>query len=173
MKEIKVVLVFFTAMCITTSACSKETKETKLAVKVVNDTTRVYDTTETSEAEQKSNSMNIKIGDKVLTATLVDNSSVEALKEALAKAPITVDMRDYGNMEKVGSLGQNFPRNDESITAEAGDIILYQGNALVIYYASNSWSFTRLGKIDNISQKELKGILGEGNVTVTLSLPHN
>ena len=82
-------------------------------------------------------------------------------------------MNDYGNMEKVGSLGQNFPRNDESITTEVGDIILYQGNSLVIYYAPNSWSFTRLGKINNISQKELKDILGKGDVTVTLSLPNN
>lgn len=119
------------------------------------------------------NGINIRIGNSILTATLVDNSSVDALKAALAKAPITVEMQDYANMEKVGSLGQNFPRNDESITAEAGDIILYQGNALVIYYASNSWSFTRLGKIDNISQKELKDILGKGSVMATLSLPNN
>ena len=86
-------------------------------------------------------------------------------------APITIKMQDYGNMEKVGSLGRSFPRNDEQITTQAGDIILYQGNALVIYYASNSWNFTRLGKIDNISANELKDILGKGNVTVTLSLP--
>ncbi len=117
--------------------------------------------------------MNVKIGDKVLIATLADNSSADALKNALAKAPITIEMHDYGKMEKVGTLGQDFPRNDESITTEAGDIILYQGNALVIYYAPNSWNFTRLGKIDNITPQELKGILGKGNITVTLSLPHN
>ena len=119
----------------------------------------------------ESNVMNIKIGDTLLTATLVENSSVEALKEALAEGPITVDMRDYGNMEKVGSLGMDLPRNDEQITTEAGDIILYQGNAFVIYYAPNSWNFTRLGKIDNISAEELREILGDGNVTITLSLP--
>lgn len=117
--------------------------------------------------------MDIKIGDRVLSATLVDNSSVKALIEALSQGPITVNMRDYANMEKVGSLGRDFPKNDESITAEAGDIILYQGSALVIYYDSNSWSFTRLGKIENITQKELKEILGDGNVTVTLSLAHD
>jgi hypothetical protein len=117
--------------------------------------------------------MHIKIGDKILTATLVDNSSAEALIEALSEGPITVNMRDYGNMEKVGRLGFKLPRNDEQITAEAGDIILYQGNALVIYYAPNSWNFTRLGKINDITQEELKGILGEGDVTVTLSLPQN
>ena len=115
--------------------------------------------------------MNIKIGDTVLTATLVENSSVDALKEALSEGPITVHMRDYGSMEKVGSLGMDLPRNDEQITTEAGDIILYQGNALVIYYAPNSWNFTRLGKIDNVAAEELREILGDGNVTVTLSLP--
>lgn len=117
--------------------------------------------------------MNIKIGDKVLTATLVDNSSVQALTDALSEGPITVNMRDYGNMEKVGSLGRSFPRNDESITTKPGDIILYQGNALVIYYAPNSWSFTRLGSIDDITPEELMEVLGKGSVTVTLSLPQD
>ncbi len=115
--------------------------------------------------------MNIKIGDHVLIATLVENSSVDALKEALAKGPITVNMCDYDSMEKVGSLGMDLPRNDEQITTEAGDIILFQGNAFVIYYAPNSWNFTRLGKIDNVTAKELREILGDGNVTITLSLP--
>ena len=114
--------------------------------------------------------MNIQIGDHVLTATLVENSSVDALKAVLLTGPITIDMRDYGSMEKVGSLGMDLPRNDEQITTEAGDIILYQGNAFVIYYAPNSWNFTRLGKIDDVSADELKEILGDGNVTITLSL---
>jgi hypothetical protein len=119
----------------------------------------------------EANSMNIKIGDTVLTVTLVENSSVDALKEALSEGPITVDMRDYGSMEKVGSLNMDLPRNDEQITTEPGDIILFQGNALVIYYAPNSWNFTRLGKIDRVTTEELREILGDGNVTITLSLP--
>ena len=65
----------------------------------------------------------------------------------------------------------DLPRNDEQIVTEAGDIILCQGSALVIYYAPNSWNFTRLGKIDNLTVEELREILGDGNVTVTLSLP--
>lgn len=118
----------------------------------------------------RSNRMNIQIGDTVLTATLVDNSSVDALKKALSEGPITINMRDYGNMEKMGPLGMDLPRNDQQITTEAGDIILFQGNAFVIYYAPNSWNFTRLGKINDITAEELKGILGEGNVTIILSL---
>lgn len=119
------------------------------------------------------NTMNLQIGDRTLTATLADNSSVAALINALSQGSITVEMRDYGNMEKVGSLGRSFPRNDQSITTQPGDIILYQGNALVIYYAPNTWSFTRLGKIDGLNQQELKQVLGEGNVTITLSLPES
>lgn len=116
------------------------------------------------------NQMNIKIGEYTLKATLAENSSVDALKEVLAKGPITIDMRDYANMEKVGPLGMDLPRNDTQITTQAGDIILYQGSALVIYYEPNSWNFTRLGKINDVSAEELKKILGTGNVTITLSL---
>jgi hypothetical protein len=129
------------------------------------------DTNQDNSNVMEANSMNIEIGDNVLTATLVDNSSVDALKEALSGGPITVDMRDYGSMEKVGSLGMDLPRNDEQITTEAGDIILYQGSAFVIYYAPNSWNFTRLGKINGVTPEELRDILGDGNVTITLSLP--
>ena len=76
----------------------------------------------------ETNIMNIQIGDNLLTATLVENSSTSALKELLSKGPISINMRDYGSMEKVGLLGMNLPTNDQQITTEAGDIILYQGN---------------------------------------------
>ena len=114
--------------------------------------------------------INIQIGDTVLTATLVDNSSTEELKELLASGSVSIDMRDYGNMEKVGGLGVNLPTNDERISTEPGDLILYQGNSFVIYYEPHSWSFTRLGRINGITQTELKEVLGSGNVTVILSL---
>lgn len=161
-----VVFFFITVLFSAFVACAQKSDDTAALVTLENNNATVKDTTD----ENKTNKMKITIGNTVLTATLVDNSSTEALKKVLSKAPLTIEMQDYGNMEKVGSLGQDFPRNDESITAKAGDIILYQGNALVIYYASNSWSFTRLGKIDNVTQNELKEILGRGNVTVTLSL---
>ena len=112
--------------------------------------------------------MKIIIGNRELTATLVQNSSTEALKELLRAGPITINMRDYGNMEKVGSFGRSLPTNDERITTEPGDLILYQGNSLVIYYAPNTWSFTRLGKINGVTRQELINILGEENVTVIL-----
>ena len=129
------------------------------------------DTNQDNSNVMEANHMNIKIGDHILTATLVENSSVDALKEALLENPISINMRDYGSMEKVGSLGMDLPKNDQQITTEAGDIILFQGNMFVIYYAPNSWNFTRLGKINNVTAEELKEILGDGNLSITLSLP--
>ncbi len=114
--------------------------------------------------------MKITVGDKIFTAALEDNSSADALKELLSNSPLTVDMHDYGSFEKVGSIGEVLPRNDEHITVTAGDIILYQGNKLVIYYDENTWSFTRIGRIDGVTQEELKEALGDGDVTVTFSL---
>ncbi len=96
-------------------------------------------------------------------ATLEDNDSARAFYEALQKGAITVQMHDYGGFEKVGTLGQSFPRNDKQITTEPGDIILYQGKQITIYYGKNSWNFTRLGRVDALSQAELKNILGRGN----------
>lgn len=112
----------------------------------------------------------IKVGDSVLEAELADNSSSEALVDLLKKSDITIKMSDYGNFEKVGELDTSLPTNDEQITTKAGDLILYQGNKFVIYYDTNSWSFTKLGTIKNIPQSDLKSLLGDEDVTVTLTL---
>ena len=111
-------------------------------------------------------------GGKSFTATLEENSSAKALKKQLAKGSITMEMNDYGDMEKVGSLGISLPRNDRQTTTGPGDIILYLGNNLVIYYDINSWNFTRIGKINGIStRKEMLDLLGgAGKISVTLSL---
>lgn len=120
---------------------------------------------------KKMNTIKLTIeGGKTFTATLEDNSSTQALKEQLVKGDIIVEMEDYASMEKVGSLGIRLPRNDRQTTTGPGDLILYQGHNFVIYYDTNSWSFTRLGKIDNATQAELKAALGKGDVRVTLSL---
>lgn len=107
---------------------------------------------------------------KIFTAKLENNSSARALKEILEKGDISIQMQDYANMEKVGPIGKTLPRNDTQTTTAPGDLILYQGKYFVIYYAPNSWNFTRLGKIENINENELKSALGEGNATVILSI---
>ncbi len=109
-------------------------------------------------------------GKSELTATLVDNSSATSFYELLKQGPVTIKMHDYGSFEKVGPLGTTLPRNDTQITTTAGDIILYQGNQITIYYDVNSWNFTRLGKVDGVTQAELKKILGKGNVTAVFEI---
>ena len=109
-------------------------------------------------------------GNHKLTATPADNSSATAFYQLLKKGPLTVDMHDYGSFEKVGPLGTSLPRNDTQITTTVGDIILYQGNQITIYYDTNSWNFTRLGKVDGVTQAELKKILGKGDVTAVFEI---
>lgn len=109
-------------------------------------------------------------GNHNITATLVDNSSSRAFAELLVKGSVTVDMQDYGSFEKVGTLPASLPRNDTSITTEPGDIILYQGNKITIYYDTNSWSFTRLGKVDGVTPSELRKILGKGIIKAVFEL---
>ena len=105
-----------------------------------------------------------------LSATLADNKSAAAFAELLKKGAVTVAMHDYGSFEKVGDLPTSLPRTDTPITTEPGDIILYQGNQITIYYDTNHWNFTRLGKITGKTQDELKAILGSGDVTAVFAL---
>ena len=114
----------------------------------------------------------LTIGGVTKTATLVSNSSTEALVAQLQKGNITYEAHDYGNFEKVGPLGYTFPENNEQINTVPGDLILYQGSNLCIYYDTNSWNFTHIGKLDNMTQAEIKTWVnaGGGNVFVTLSV---
>ncbi|HIX93415.1 MAG TPA: hypothetical protein H9681_11125 [Firmicutes bacterium] len=112
----------------------------------------------------------IEAGGTVFTADFADNTSADAFRELLVLGDLTIEMSDYGNFEKVGGIGESLPQNNESITTEPGDIILYQGNSITIYYDTNSWSFTRLGKINDVTRDELLDALGDGDVTVTFSL---
>ena len=125
---------------------------------------------ESENEKENSNMLTIRIGDRTLTADLENNSSAEALKELLSKGSLTLNMSDYGGMEKTAALPEKLPQNNESINTDAGDLILYQGNVITIYYDTNSWSLTRLGKINNITKSELQEILGKGDVSVTFSL---
>lgn len=112
--------------------------------------------------------LKITVGDYALTAVFEDNSSAEEFRELLAQGPVTVEMEDYGGFEKVGPLGTTLTRNDVQITTEPGDVILYQGNQITIYYGTNTWSFTRLARIDDPTGLQEK--LGDGTVAVTFSL---
>lgn len=119
----------------------------------------------TNKEEQ---TLKISFGQYQLEAVFEKNSSADAFKELLKKGAVTINMSDYGNFEKVGSLDTTLPRNDMQITTEPGDIILYQGNSITIYYDTNTWNFTRIAKIKD--SENLKEKLGDGTVAVTFSL---
>lgn len=112
--------------------------------------------------------MNLQIGNNSFTATLESNAAVDALVDMMCEAPVVIQMSDYSGFEKVGSLGTSLPASNKQTTAQSGDIVLYNGNQIVIFYGSNSWSYTKLGKIDDLSG--WNDALGSGEVTVTFSL---
>ena len=113
--------------------------------------------------------LHLSINDTEVTVDWEDSESVAALTELVSSEPLTVQMSMYGDFEQVGSLGTALPRNDSQTTTQAGDIVLYSGNQIVIFYGSNSWAYTRLGRITDQSAAEMADLLGNGDVTVTLS----
>lgn len=127
-------------------------------------------TGKTEENKVEANRICITVGDDTLTAVLEDNESAKALKELLADGPLTISASNYGGFEKVCSLGRELPSNDSRITTHAGDICLYNGNQIVIFYGSNSWAYTKLGKISDAGKSELKKVLGGNETEITLSL---
>ena len=112
--------------------------------------------------------LQLKIGESAVEVDWEDNESVEALKELVGKEPLTVQMSMYGGFEQVGSLGQSLPRTDSQTTTEAGDIVLYSGDQIVIFYGSNTWDYTRLGHITDKSAQEMSELLGNGDVTIVI-----
>ena len=123
------------------------------------------------KAQNMEQKMYITIGGQTQSVTLVDNDATRELVAALQDAFITVTLND-NNFEIWGSLGQSLTTKNEQMTAQPGDVVLYSGQYICIFYASNSWSYTRLGHIDGLSENELRTFLkaGQNNISVTLSL---
>ncbi|MDE7176592.1 MAG: hypothetical protein K2O59_02145 [Lachnospiraceae bacterium] len=112
----------------------------------------------------------MKINGESVVVAWEENESVAALKEILREQPMNIQMSMYGGFEQVGSLGTSLPRDDKQTTTQAGDIVLYSGSQMVVFYGSNSWAYTRLGKITDKSDGEMEELLGGGDVTITLEL---
>ena len=108
------------------------------------------------------------IGDTAVAVNWEDNASVSALCELCLSEPLTIQLSMYGGFEQVGPLGTSLPRSDSQTTTEAGDIVLYAGNQIVIFYGSNAWAYTRLGHITDRSAEDLAALLGQGDVSITL-----
>ena len=123
----------------------------------------------TEEPTAASSEMKMIINDTPVTVEWEDNESVAALKEAVKNDPLTIQMSMYGGFEQVGSLGMPLPRNDTRLTTQPGDVILYSGNQMVVFYGSNTWAYTRLGHISDKTTEELTQLLSNDNVTITLT----
>lgn len=104
------------------------------------------------------------------TADFAESDSADALRELLGDGDLTISMSDYGSFEKVGSIGKSLSCKDTQISTTAGDIMLYQGNQIVIFYGENSWSYSRLGRIEDVSADDLLSAFGNGDIDVTFSL---
>lgn len=131
--------------------------------------------TESSEVAQQGEAMaateiQVEANGQTLAATLENNSSAEAFASLLATGPLTVSMRDYADMENVGSLPTALPRSDAQISVGPGDVVLYQGNQITVYYGTNSWNFTKLAHIEGATAEQMRAFLGEGDADVTFSL---
>ena len=115
-------------------------------------------------SQKKEQSMKMYINAEEVSVLWEDNESVKALNGLL---PIEIEMKMYGDFEQVGSIGKKLPRNDVQLTTKPGDIVLYAGDQLVVFYGSNSWAYTKLGKID-LNEDKLKDLLGNGDVKIAL-----
>ena len=118
-------------------------------------------------AQNNDNMIKLKVNDHIFDVELENNPATKELVKKLETGNVSVNATDYGNFEKVGDLGFSLPANDENIKTEPGDIVLFQKNQISVFYDSHSWSYTKLGKIQNAS--DLKEILGSGNTTLEFS----
>ena len=176
--ETLLVACFLTGCGIQTTATTVEAQETPVPTteptaqqfesESLTEATPVLEAKQTEITEEAEPVMKLKINDTVVEVLWEDNESVEALFNLVAAEPLTISMSMYGGFEQVGSIGSSLPRNDVQTTTAAGDIVLYSGSQIVIFYGSNSWAYTRLGRIQGLSANELDELLGNGAVSLTL-----
>ena len=164
-----VVLTLLSCFVLSLSACEK------LPIPAEQEETQEEQKKPENNGEQNGNenmqsmTMNITAGGKTITATLAENATAKALAEKLKSGSVTVEMKANG-FEHYGPLGFSLERHDEQISAVSGDIMLYNGNNICVFYGSNTWSYTPLGKVDGKTADELKAFFGTGTISVTYSL---
>ncbi len=155
-----------------TSASAEQTDEitkqntTQQSVK----TTSVRTANADNVQEESEKMLQMKINGTAVFVEWEDNNAVRELKNMCKEKPITVDTSMYGGFEQVGSISKTLPREDKQITTSAGDIVLYSGNQLVVFFGSNTWAYTKLGHINDKSETELAELLSSENVQITLEM---
>jgi hypothetical protein len=129
----------------------------------------MQDRSEVQEETKEMKSITMKINDEEVKVAWEDNESVRALAELASKSPLTINTSMYGGFEQVGAIGTTLPSNDTNTKTKPGDIMLYTSDNIVVFYGSNSWSYTRLGHIENKSRQELADLLGGNNAVITIT----
>ena len=120
--------------------------------------------------EQEAKTMRMWIGETAVQVAWEDNAAVRSLRALVAEQALTIEMSMYGGFEQVGSIGTDLPRSDAQTTTQAGDIVLYAGDQMVVFYGSNAWAYTRLGHITDQTPEQMKDLLGNGDVTITVGM---
>ena len=128
------------------------------------------DSGEQTTEEVPEKMLQLRIADTVVEVAWEDNESVEELRKLCEEEPLVIQMSMYGGFEQVGEIGTSLPRNDVQTTTTAGDIVLYSGDRIVVFYGSNSWAYTRLGHITDQDEEGMTQLLGNGDVTITVSM---
>ena len=154
------------------TSASQSESQTEVESEAQSDSTSASQIESPAEAESQAenmedHTMKLTIGDVEVPVIWEKNDSVNALAELVKESPLTIQMSMYGGFEQVGPIGQSIVRDDKQTTTEAGDIVLYSGNQVVIFYGSNAWAYTRLGHVD-LPQNELEELLGNGDVVLTI-----
>lgn len=117
---------------------------------------------------EQENELILSVNGTPLNVIWENNDTVDELIAYAQNEKIVVDTTLYGGFEQVGSLPQSFSRNDVQMTTAPGDIVLYSGNQLVVFFGSNSWSYTTLGHIEGLSEQELSELLGADTAVVKI-----
>ena len=156
----------------TDTASQTEVPSQKADEQTASETTGVPAESKSEETEENPimKTLKMKIDGATVTVDWEENESVAALAELVKEKPLTIRMSMYGGFEQVGPLGTNLPRSDVQTMTQAGDIVLYSGNQIVVFYGSNSWSYTRLGHITDKTATQMKDLLGNENVAIEISI---
>ena len=158
----------------TTAAEQTTGTETTKAIEETTDlqeeVTQAQNDEPSEHADEKTFELQMTIGNTPVSVDWEDNEAVEALKDLCRNQPLTIQMSMYGGFEQVGPIGTSLPQNDMRTTTSAGDIVLYSGDQMVVFYGFNSWAYTRLGHITDRSAEDMTDLLSNGDTVITISL---
>lgn len=168
-KHITGIIILLTVICLLTGCAGKQQDEEPSIPDVSPETEETIEPSDTKE-EETEKMLKLYIDDQEISVAWEDNETVKALRELAEKGSVNITTSQYGGFEQVGPIGQSLPRHDVQTETGPGDIVLYSGNQIVVFFGSNSWSYTRLGHIQDKSAQELTQLLNKSNVNIRISV---